>query len=165
MFSAQDADDGQILAARESDRQHFRRSKSDVFLPSDRGVPRGGRSGSDTHQKVGGEFTHRTRVLIFPGLRRPRARSRCRIPLGRARFRSAPGHHGYKRACDLISGKASTGPFGSPVFACAGKTESPSRLILSQTSAGKGYRATSSRALYLSVLISRWTIKQLGRLR
>ena len=49
----------------------------------------------------------------------------------------APGHHGYQRACDLISGKASTGPFGSPVFAHAGKTEPPSRLILSQTSAGK----------------------------
>ena len=48
----------------------------------------------------------------------------------------APGHHGYQRACDLISGKASTGPFGSPVFASAGKTEPPSRLILSQTSAG-----------------------------
>src|SRR3954470_15112447 len=30
------------------------------------------------------------------------------------------------------------GPFGSPVFACAGKTEPPSRLILSQTSAGNG---------------------------
>ena len=30
------------------------------------------------------------------------------------------------------------GPFGSPVFACAGKTDPPSRLILSQTSAGKG---------------------------
>src|ERR1700738_4499299 len=49
----------------------------------------------------------------------------------------APGHHGYQRACDLISGQASTGPFGSPVFACAGKTEPPSLLILSQTSAGK----------------------------
>jgi len=49
----------------------------------------------------------------------------------------APGHHGYQRACDLISGEASTGPFGSPVFACAGKTEPPSRLILSQTSAGR----------------------------
>src|SRR3954447_13840502 len=30
------------------------------------------------------------------------------------------------------------GPFGSPVFACAGKTEPLSRLILSQTSAGNG---------------------------
>src|SRR5450759_2841466 len=77
----------------------------------------------------------------------------------------APGHHGYQRACDLISGKASSGPFGSPVFACAGKTEPPSRFILSQTSAGRGYRATSSRVPHLSVFISRWTIKQLGRLR
>ena len=38
----------------------------------------------------------------------------------------APGHHGYQRACDLISGQASNGPFGSPVFACAGKTDPPS---------------------------------------
>ena len=49
----------------------------------------------------------------------------------------APGHHGYQRAGELINGQASTGPFGSPVFACAGKTEPPSRLVLSQTSAGK----------------------------
>ncbi len=48
----------------------------------------------------------------------------------------APGHHGYQRACELFSGQASNGPFGSPVFACAGKTDPPSRLILSQTSAG-----------------------------
>jgi hypothetical protein len=34
----------------------------------------------------------------------------------------APGHHGYQRACVLISGPASSGPFGSPVFASAGKT-------------------------------------------
>src|SRR5665811_1669558 len=53
----------------------------------------------------------------------------------------APGHHGYQHACDLISGKASSGPFGSSVFACAGKTEPPSRFILSQTSAGKVYRS------------------------
>jgi hypothetical protein len=53
----------------------------------------------------------------------------------------APGHHGYQRACDLITVQASTGPFGSPVFACAGKTDPPSRLILSQTSAGKSYRS------------------------
>src|ERR1700730_2515477 len=38
----------------------------------------------------------------------------------------APGHHGYQRACDLITGQASTGPFGSPGFACAGKTDPPS---------------------------------------
>jgi hypothetical protein len=50
----------------------------------------------------------------------------------------APGHHGYQRACDLISRQASTGPKGSPVFACAGKTDPPSLRILSQTSAGNG---------------------------
>jgi hypothetical protein len=47
----------------------------------------------------------------------------------------APGHHGYQRACDLISGPASSRPIGSPGFACAGKTEPPSRHVLSQTSA------------------------------
>src|ERR1700726_4897708 len=50
----------------------------------------------------------------------------------------APGHHGYQRAFELISGPASNGPFGSPVFACAGKPDLHRRLILSQTSAGKG---------------------------
>jgi hypothetical protein len=41
----------------------------------------------------------------------------------------APDHHGYERACVLIKGQASTGPCGSPVFACAGKTDPPSLLI------------------------------------
>ena len=41
-----------------------------------------------------------------------------RLPIGAC----APSHHGYQRACDLISGQASDGPLGSPVFACAGKT-------------------------------------------
>src|SRR6202158_5195640 len=41
----------------------------------------------------------------------------------------APDHHGYQRACVLISRQASTGPFGSPVFACAGKTDPPSLPI------------------------------------
>src|SRR5262245_45475472 len=36
---------------------------------------------------------------------------------------SAPGHHGYQRACDLILGQASNGLVGSPVFARAGKTD------------------------------------------
>ena len=36
---------------------------------------------------------------------------------------SAPGHHGYQRACDLILGQASNGLVGSPVFAHAGKTD------------------------------------------
>jgi hypothetical protein len=56
----------------------------------------------------------------------------------------APGHHGYQRACVLITGQASRGPLGSPGFACAGKTGPPSRLILSQTSAGN--RTMSSRS-------------------
>ena len=34
-----------------------------------------------------------------------------------------------------------TGPFGSPMFACAGKNEPPSRLVLSQNSAGKAFRS------------------------
>jgi hypothetical protein len=37
-----------------------------------------------------------------------------------------PTHHGYQRAHDVISGQASTGLLGSPVFACAGKTDPPS---------------------------------------
>src|SRR5215831_5638203 len=37
----------------------------------------------------------------------------------------APSHHGYQRACDLISGQASNGLNGSPVFAYAGKTDPP----------------------------------------
>src|ERR1700738_2363519 len=41
----------------------------------------------------------------------------------------APDHHGYQRACVLISRQASTGPSGSPVFAYAGKTDPPSLLI------------------------------------
>jgi hypothetical protein len=51
------------------------------------------------------------------------------------------GHHGYQRACDLINVQASTGPSGPPVFARTGKTDPPSRLILSQTSAGNLYRS------------------------
>ena len=58
----------------------------------------------------------------------------------------APGHHGYQRACVLITGQASSGPFGSPVFACAGKTGPPSRFILSQTSAGNDCLTMSSLA-------------------
>jgi hypothetical protein len=48
----------------------------------------------------------------------------------------APGHHGNQRAYLLIKLQASSGPSRSPGFACAVKTDPPSRLILSQTSAG-----------------------------
>jgi hypothetical protein len=44
----------------------------------------------------------------------------------------APGHHGYQRACVLITGQASSG-----AHLCAGKTDPPSRCILLQTSTGK----------------------------
>jgi hypothetical protein len=79
--------------------------------------------------------------MYGPAARCKRFSSSCRFAVLHQCIRPligafAPGHHGYQRACVLISGQASSGPFGSPVFACAGKTEPPSRLILSQTSAG-----------------------------
>src|SRR5215813_11587992 len=43
-----------------------------------------------------------------------------------------------------LADRPPTGPFGSPVFARAGKTDPPSRLILSQTSVGKTLFAASS---------------------
>jgi hypothetical protein len=61
--------------------------------------------------------------------------------------RRAPGHRGCQRACVLITGQASTGPFGSPGFARAGKTDPPSRLTLSQTSAGNGWVSRHGRPL------------------
>src|SRR5215475_899025 len=54
----------------------------------------------------------------------------------------APGQSWDQRAYDLIKRQASTGPFGSPVFACAGKTDLHRRLILSQTSAGRLIRSS-----------------------
>ena len=66
----------------------------------------------------------------------------------------APGHHGYQRACDLISGKASRRPNGSPVLARAGKTEPPSRLVLSQTSAGNSQFIMQTKRL-IRILIER----------
>jgi hypothetical protein len=52
--------------------------------------------------------------------------------------RSAPGHHGCKRAFDLIKRQASSGLSGSPVLDRAGKTVTPSLPFLSQTSVGNG---------------------------
>jgi len=40
----------------------------------------------------------------------------------------AAGHHGYQRACDLISGKASTDHLGHQCSQAPGKTEPPSRF-------------------------------------
>ena len=58
---------------------------------------------------------------------------------------SAPGHHGYQRACDLISGQASMGHLGHQC------SQAPGRPILhlvifSQTSAGKTFRRLALRS-------------------
>jgi len=79
--------------------------------------------------------------MYGPAVRRKRFSSICQFAVLHQCIRPhfgacALGHHGYQRACVLISGQASSGPSGSPVFACARKTGPPSRLILSQTSAG-----------------------------
>src|SRR5215470_17836793 len=44
-------------------------------------------------------------------------------------------HHGYQRACVLITGQASSGAFGSKEFAGAGKTSPPFRFILTSLDA------------------------------
>src|SRR5258708_31424259 len=63
----------------------------------------------------------------------------------------APGHHGYQRACVLISGQASTGPFRSPVFACAGKTDPPSLLIPLADLGWKRWQAMADTAIIAAV--------------
>src|SRR6266436_4878875 len=62
----------------------------------------------------------------------------------------APDHHGYQRACVLISRQASIGPFGSPVFACAGKTDPPSLLIPLADLGGKLLIGLRHRLLLIS---------------
>src|SRR5262245_21353480 len=56
-----------------------------------------------------------------------------------------PGHHGYQRACVLISGQASNGPNGSPGFACAGKTGPPSRFISEIAAVGEHFAVADRR--------------------
>jgi hypothetical protein len=48
----------------------------------------------------------------------------------------APGHHGYQRACDLITGQASSGHLGHQCSHAPGRPILHLVLILSQTSAG-----------------------------
>ena len=64
--------------------------------------------------------------MYGPAARRKRVSSICRLGLASmypaSDWSSAPGHHGYQRACVLIRGQASNGPCGPPVFASAGKT-------------------------------------------
>ena len=49
----------------------------------------------------------------------------------------APGHHGYQRACDLISGQASSGAIRVTRVRRRREDRTSTPLILSQTSAGK----------------------------
>ena len=60
--------------------------------------------------------------------------------------RSAPGHHGYQRACDLISGQASMGQMGHQCSHAPGRPILHLVFILSQTSAGKRYRSMIRQA-------------------
>src|SRR6266566_5344910 len=78
----------------------------------------------------------------------------CIRPLIRARLCSGPSWISARVRSHYRTGLE--GPFGSPVFAGAGKTDPPSRLILSQTSAGNGccgyvIGGSSSRAVPLFV--------------
>jgi hypothetical protein len=65
----------------------------------------------------------------------------------------APGHHGYQRAFELISGQASNGPFGSPVFACAGKTDPPSLSHSSRRPRRVRDVVTSSNAPHVALFL------------
>src|SRR5258707_10674621 len=65
----------------------------------------------------------------------------------------APGHHGYQRACVLITGQASIGPFGSPVFARAGKTEPPFVSSSRRPRLETVDRVTSSLAPHIAQLL------------
>src|SRR6187397_2822555 len=57
-----------------------------------------------------------------------------RPPIGALR---APAIMDISAPAISLADRPRLGPFGSPVFACAGKTEPPSRLVLSQTSADR----------------------------
>src|SRR5262249_60194743 len=54
----------------------------------------------------------------------------------------APGHHGYQRACDLVSGPASMGHLGHQCSHAPGRPILHLVFILSQTSAGKTFSMT-----------------------
>src|SRR5262249_13613258 len=58
----------------------------------------------------------------------------------------APGHHGYQRACGLISGQASTGHLGHQCSNAPGSPFLHLVFIVSQTSAGKTFRRLALRS-------------------
>jgi hypothetical protein len=52
----------------------------------------------------------------------------------------APGHHGYQRACDLVTGQASMGHLGHQCSHAPGRPILHLVFILAQTSAGKAFQ-------------------------
>jgi len=70
----------------------------------------------------------------------------------------APDHHGYQRACDLISGQASNRAIRVTSVRVRREDRSPFRLILSQTSAGKavGYLINSSSSCLRCSFVRAW---------
>src|SRR5215210_5322099 len=61
---------------------------------------------------------------------------------------SAPGHHGYQRASDLIVGQASNGLVVSPVFARAGKTS----IVVSSSRRPRRATLAEARSSIISLL-------------
>jgi hypothetical protein len=123
-----------LSASRKRAPPHFRNQ-----LPSAHGAKTGRSSQLDPHVWCGRalqEASSICRLAVLHQCIRPLIGAWC-----------APGHHGHQRAYVLISGQASSGPFGSPGFACAVKTDPPSRLNLSQTSAGNGKVVLRHRCL------------------
>jgi hypothetical protein len=75
----------------------------------------------------------------------------------------APDHHGYQRACVLISGQTSAGHSGHQCSHAPVRPVLHPYLSLSQTSAGKGYQ--SGYVIADSSSFSCSAIKQVGRWR
>jgi len=66
----------------------------------------------------------------------------------------APGHHGYQRACDLVSGQVSTGHLGHQYSQAPGRPILHLVFVLSQTSAGKTFRRSVTDHATCSLLAS-----------
>jgi hypothetical protein len=95
---------------------HYRACVAKLAMYAHRGAKQTWRVPMATSEIDPNVWSGRALQVVSPGWRRA-VLHRCIRPLIGA---FAPGHHGYQRACVLVSGPASIGPFGSPVFACAG---------------------------------------------
>ena len=69
--------------------------------------------------------------------------------------RSAPGHHGCKRALDLTSEQASSGYWGHQFWIALGRPLLHLFLSLSQTSVGNGVSSLHDHPLYPSISLVR----------